>query len=98
MKSTSEMLASPEFKDLVRKKWTMAIILTALLFILYYGFILLIAVNKPFLAQKIGEFTTLGIPLGVAVIVLAWVLTAAYVLWANGAPDAAVKSLRDQVK
>ena len=98
MKSTSEMLASQEFKDLVRKKWTMAIILTALLFILYYGYILLIAVNKPFLAQKIGEFTTLGIPLGVAVIVFAWVLTAAYVMWAKGAPDAAVKSLKDQVK
>lgn len=98
MKSTSEMLASPELKELIRKKWTVSIILTVLLFILYYGFILLIAVNKPFLAQKIGEFTTLGIPLGVAVIVLAWVLTAAYVVWANGAPDATVKSLRDQVK
>ncbi|HEY2290438.1 MAG TPA: DUF485 domain-containing protein [Thermoanaerobaculia bacterium] len=98
MKSTSEMLASQEFRDLVRRKWTVSIVLTILLFILYYGFILLIAVNKPFLAQKIGEFTTLGIPLGVAVIVLAWVLTAAYVVWANGAPDAAVKSLRDQVK
>jgi uncharacterized membrane protein (DUF485 family) len=98
MKSTSEMLASKEFKDLVRRKWTMSIMMTVLLFILYYGFILLIAVNKPFLARKIGEYTTLGIPLGVAVIVIAWVLTAAYVLWANGAPDAAVKSLKDQVK
>jgi len=98
MKSTSEMLASKEFKDLVRRKWTMSIMMTILLFILYYGYILLIAVNKPFLAQKIGEYTTLGIPLGVAVIVIAWVLTAAYVLWANGAPDAAVKSLKDQVK
>jgi uncharacterized membrane protein (DUF485 family) len=98
MKSTSEMLASQEFKDLVRRKWTMSILMTILLFILYYGFILLIAVNKPFLAQKIGEFSTLGIPLGVAVIVIAWVLTAVYVLWANGAPDAAVKSLKDQVK
>src|SRR5947199_6081719 len=98
MKSTREMLESQEFKRLVSKRWTISITLLVCLFILYYGYILLIAVNKPFLAQKIGEYTTLGIPLGVAVIVIAWVLTAAYVLWANGAPDAAVKSLKDQVK
>ena len=98
MKSTHEMLESKEFKDLVRSKWTISVVLTLLLFVLYYGYILLIAVNKPFLARKIGEFTTLGIPLGVAVIVLAWVLTAAYVLWGNSSYDDSVKSLKDQVK
>jgi len=98
MKSSNEMLASKEFKDLVRSKWTISVILTICLFILYYGFILLIAVNKPFLAQRIGEFTTLGIPLGVAVIVLAWVLTAVYVIWGNRSYDDAVQSLKDQVR
>ena len=48
-----------------------------LLFVVYYGFILLVATNKALLARRIGEVTTLGIPLGVAVIVAAWVLTAA---------------------
>jgi uncharacterized membrane protein (DUF485 family) len=98
MKSTHEMLASPEFRSLVRRKWTVSIILTACLFVVYYGYILLIAVDKPFLARKIGAYTTLGIPLGVAVIVLSWVLTAIYVLWANGAYDAAVKKLTGLVK
>lgn len=98
MKSTEEMLASKEFKDLVRSKWTISVILTACLFVLYYGFILLIAVNKPFLARKIGDFTTLGIPLGVAVIVISWVLTAVYVLWGNRSYDDSVQSLKDQVK
>ena len=98
MKSTHEMLASEEFRSLVRRKWIVSVILTACLFVLYYGYILLIAVNKELLARKIGAFTTLGIPLGVAVIVLSWVLTALYVLWANGRYDAAVKHLREQVE
>ena len=98
MKSTHEMLASPEFRNLVRHKWTVSVLLTVCLFVVYYGYILLVAVDKPFLARKIGAYTTLGIPLGVAVIVLSWVLTAVYVLWANGSYDAAVKDLSEQVK
>src|SRR6185295_2263812 len=98
MKSTHEMLASREFRSLVRRKCTVSILLTACLFVLYYGYILLVAVDKTFLARKIGPATTLGIPLGVAVIVLSWVLTAVYVLWANGSHDAAVKELAGQVE
>lgn len=97
MKSTHEMLQSQEFKTLVSRRWTVSIILLACLFVLYYGYILLIAFNKPFLARKIGEYTTLGIPLGVAVIVVSWVLTAIYVVWANG-HDVEVARLKDEVK
>lgn len=98
MKSAREMLASEELRRLVRRKWTVSVILTACLFVIYYGFILLIAVDKELLARKIGAATTLGIPLGVAVIVLSWVLTALYVLWANGSYDAAVRELTEQGK
>ncbi len=98
MKSAHEMLASEEFRGLVRRKWTVSVLLTVCLFVVYYGYILLIAVDKAFLARKIGAYTTLGIPFGVAVIVLSWVLTAVYVLWANGSHDAAVKDLGEQVE
>jgi uncharacterized membrane protein (DUF485 family) len=98
MRSVHEMLQSPDFKQLVRGKWIVSVILTLLLFLLYYGYILLVAVDKPFLARKIGDTTTLGIPLGVGVIVFAWVLTGAYVLWANGTHDAAVRKLRQQLR
>jgi uncharacterized membrane protein (DUF485 family) len=97
-KTTHEMLASPEFKAMVKKRWTISIVLTALLFLLYYGYILLVAYNKPLLATKIGAVTTLGIPVGVGVIVGAWLLTAIYVLWANTVHDDEVKRLKDQVK
>jgi uncharacterized membrane protein (DUF485 family) len=92
------MLDSADFKKLVRGKWTIAIALTLLLFVVYYGFILMIAVDKPFLAQKIGEYTTLGIPLGVGVIVAAWVLTAVYVNWANRVQDGEVSRLKADLR
>ena len=97
-KTAHEMLQSQEFKSMVAKRWTVSIVLTALLFVLYYGYILLVAYDKPLLARKIGEVTTLGIPIGVGVIVGAWVLTATYVVWANKVHDTEVKRLKDQVK
>jgi uncharacterized membrane protein (DUF485 family) len=97
-KSTHEMLESQDFKRLVARKWRISIILLVFLFVIYYGYILLVAWDKAFLAQKIGEATTLGIPLGVAVIVLAWILTAYYVRWANRVYDGEVARLKDLVK
>ena len=93
-----QMLDSPEFKAMVRKRWTVSVVLTALLFVVYYGYIVLIATDKAFMAQKIGEVTTLGIPLGVAVILLSWVLTAVYVIWANRVHDPEVRKLKSRVQ
>jgi uncharacterized membrane protein (DUF485 family) len=97
VRSTREMLDSADFRKMVARRWEISITLTIVLFVIYYGYILLIAVNKPFMARKIGEVTTLGIPLGVAVIVLSWILTAIYVFWANSVYDKEVKRLREQL-
>ena len=54
----------------------------------YYGFILLVAFNKPLLAQKIGGgVTTLGMPIGVSVIVFTIIITWVYVRRANSEFD-----------
>lgn len=95
MQSARAMLESKAFRDLVRRKWIVSILLTACLFALYYGYILLIAVDKAFLARRIGEHTTLGIPFGAGVIVVSWVLTALYVVWANRFHDKEVERLRE---
>ena len=97
-KTPQELLASAEFRQLVARRWRVSLLLTACLFVLYYGYILLIATNKALLSERIGEVTTIGIPLGAAVIVGAWVLTALYVLWANRAYDAEVSRLRDHIR
>lgn len=92
------MLASAEFRALVRRRWTVSILLTAALFATYYGFVLLIALRPSLLARRIGEATTLGIPIAAAVIVVACALTVAYVVWANRAYDAAVARLRGRLE
>lgn len=97
-KTTHQVLESAGFKKLVRDRWTVAFILTALQFLLYYGYIVIIATNKGFLAQKIGEVTTLGIPVGVLVIVVSWLFTFVYVIWANSKYDPAIKEMNEQLK
>jgi uncharacterized membrane protein (DUF485 family) len=97
-KTSAEIIASPEFKALVTRRWLVSICLTLALFVLYYGFILLVALDKPLMTTKVGEYVTLAIPMGIAVIVLAWGLTAVYVVWANAAYDPKVEAFKKSLK
>ena len=100
---TRQVLDSPELRRLVVRRWTISLLLTAALFAAYYGFILLVALDKGLLARRLGgreggSATTLGIPIAVAVIVIAWALTAIYVAWANRGYDRAVDRLKKQLE
>jgi uncharacterized membrane protein (DUF485 family) len=97
-RTTREQLESVEFRHLVRRRWRISLLLTALLFLTYYGYIILVALDREFLSRRIGTFTTLAIPIGAAVIVIAWLLTAVYVVWANRHYDVEVARLRRQVE
>lgn len=65
----------------------MAIILTVLMILLYFGFIGLIAFDRQLLARKLTDGLSLGILLGALVIVISWLLTWFYVRWANANYD-----------
>jgi uncharacterized membrane protein (DUF485 family) len=95
--STKALLASPDFHRVVARRWRIAIVLTLCLFVLYYGFILLVGLNKALLSYRIGA-VNIGIPLAAFVILGAWVLTAIYVIWANRTHDPAVDALRDRLR
>jgi uncharacterized membrane protein (DUF485 family) len=97
-KSASEVIESPDFKHLVKRRWSVSMTLLVLLFVTYYGYILLIPYAPDFMKQKIGEYTTMAIPMGVAVIVIAFFLTAFYVGWANTSYDPEVSRLKAQLK
>ncbi len=97
-KTAHEVIQSPDFKALVAKRWKVSMALLVLLFVSYYGFIVLVATAKDFVNQKVGEVTTLAIPLGLAAIVIAWALTAFYVAWANKSYDPEVERLKGQLK
>lgn len=66
--------------------------------IVYYGYIGLIAFNKPFLGQPIGEgVTSLGVPIGMAVIVFTVLITGVYVNRANSEYDALTAQILEDV-
>jgi uncharacterized membrane protein (DUF485 family) len=92
------LLQSREFHHLVARRWRVSLLLTAALFVVYYGYILLIALNKPLVSSRIGDATPIGIPLGAAVILGSWVLTAVYIVWANRHFDREAGRLREQLR
>jgi uncharacterized membrane protein (DUF485 family) len=96
-RSAAQVVASPEFKALVKRRWSVSLLLLTLLFVSYYGFILLVAGDKTFVSQMVGENTPLAIPMGVGVIVFAWLLTALYVAWANRSYDPEVERLKGEL-
>jgi uncharacterized membrane protein (DUF485 family) len=93
-KTAHEIVNSPRFKALVRKRWSVSIVLTLLLFLLYYGYILVVAYGKPLLALKVGAHATVGIAFGVLTIVGSWLLTVGYVVWANVVYDREVDAIK----
>ena len=64
-------------------RWKLALLLTTVMTVVYVGFILLIAFNKPLLGTILMPGLSLGILLGVLIIALAWLLIMIYVRWTN---------------
>jgi uncharacterized membrane protein (DUF485 family) len=79
---------------LSRKRWTVAITLTGTMLVVYFGFVLLIAYDKPLLGRILAPGLSLGILLGAIVILVASALTGIYVRWANGSYDAELDALK----
>jgi uncharacterized membrane protein (DUF485 family) len=75
-------------------RWRVAILLTTAMMVVYFGFILLVAFNKPLLGTPIIGGLSIGMLLGVLVIATAWLLTWIYVRWANTHYDASLRGLR----
>ncbi len=84
----------PKYAQLKRERNRFGWTLTLLMLVVYYGYIALIAFNKGFLAQPLGAgVTTLGVPLGMGVIVFTIVITGIYVARANSQYDALSKAI-----
>jgi uncharacterized membrane protein (DUF485 family) len=87
-------MADTRLADLAARRWKLQVVLTVAMITLYFGFILLIAYDKPLLARLIAPGLSLGILLGALVIVASWLLTLVYVRWANTHYDAGLDGLR----
>ena len=84
----AKIQSHPKYQELTSKRNSFGVFLTILMLVVYYGYIALIAFNKPFLAQPVGAgVTTIGIPIGMGVIVFTILITALYVRKANSEYD-----------
>ncbi|KQQ42337.1 hypothetical protein ASF61_22065 [Duganella sp. Leaf126] len=91
--------ADPNYHKLVKERSRFGWILTALMMVVYYGYILLIAFDKELLASKTGDgVMTWGMPIGLFVIVFTVIITGIYVRRANSEYDDLTASIAARVK
>jgi uncharacterized membrane protein (DUF485 family) len=84
MKTAAAIAAHPKYQELKSKRSSFGWWLTLAMMLVYYGFIVLVAFNKPFLASRLGEgVMTVGMPIGLGVILFTVVITVVYVRRAN---------------
>lgn len=81
-------------RRLAAQRWKIAAALTTVVVVVYFGFIALVAFDKPLLATLLAPGLSLGIVLGALVIVLSWLTTWVYVRWANRVYDVELERLR----
>ena len=90
----------PKFAELIERRsrfaWTLSIIMLAI----YYGFILVVAFAPGWLGVPLwpGATTTIGIPIGILIIVAAFILTGLYVRRANAEFDALTQQILEATK
>ena len=89
------IVRNQSYQRLVHERTRFGLILTGLMLVVYFGFIGLIAFDKSLLAMKVGGGTaSIGLFLGVGVIVFAFILTGIYVQRANSRYDALTADLK----
>ena len=88
----------PDFVALVHKRTRFAWLLTISMLLIYFGFVMIVAFAPKSLGIPLaGGVTTVGIPLGLFVIVSAFILTGIYVRRANTEFDALTRAIMERV-
>ena len=95
---TTRIANHPSYKELKAKRTSFGMWLTLAMMVVYYGFILLVAFNKPFLATRLGAgVMTYAMPIGFGVILFTVVITVIYVRRANSEYDALAEQISKAV-
>ncbi|WP_234262702.1 MULTISPECIES: DUF485 domain-containing protein [Hydrogenophaga] len=89
----------PRYQELKTRRSRFGWTLTAVMLAVYYGFIVLVAFDKELLAQRLGAgVTTLGMPIGLGVILFTIAITAVYVRRANSEFDEMTEEIKKAVQ
>lgn len=94
---TAAIVNDPRYRQLLRRRSRFATLLSVIMLTLYFGYILLVAFCRDWLARPIGDgVTSIGIPIGIGIIVAGIVLTALYIRRANREYDPLVAAIRQE--
>ena len=83
-------------RALANQRWRISLWLTGAMMFVYFGFILLVALNKELMGTTLIPGLSIGILLGALTIVTAWVLIYIYVRWTNNNYDNQLEDLRNR--
>ena len=91
---------NPDYQELVSKRTSFSIKLSIAMLVVYFTFILTIAFSPATLGTPLSSdsVTTIGIPIGIAIIIFAFVLTGIYTKRANGEFDDLSNKIKQAVK
>ena len=88
---------NPKYNELISKRSKFAWILSIIMLVVYYAFIMTIAFSPETLGAKMGDgVMTIGIPVGIAIIFISFILAGIYVKRANGEFDTLTQEIKDQ--
>lgn len=92
--------SNPKYEELVSKRTCFSIILTVIVFVIYYGFTLIIAFDKSLLAAKVSSDSalTIGFPMVTGIIIVSIILCGIYVVRANGEFEDLTNEIKNDVK
>ncbi len=89
---------NPKYQKLVSERSRFAWTLSIIMLVVYYAFIMTIAFSPETLGTKIGDgVITLGIPVGIAIIFISFILAGIYVRRANGEFDELTREVREEL-
>jgi uncharacterized membrane protein (DUF485 family) len=90
----SKIEQDPNYQELIRRRSSLGWTLALIMLVIYFGFILLVAYAPKFLGTPLGTgVTTVGLPIGLLVIVAAFLLTGIYVFKANSKYDPLIRKI-----
>ena len=92
--------ANPDYQTLLQRRGGFALKLTIAMLVVYFAFILTIAFDPSLLGTRLSpeSVTTVGIPVGISVIVFAFILTGIYTKRANGEFDELTNKIKESIK
>ena len=100
-KETVERIKNdPDYIELVSKRTGFAWLLSIVMLVIYYAFILVVAFNKQIFHEPVseGQLMTMGVPVGVAIILIAFALAGVYVKRANSEFDELTNRIKNKVE